>query len=281
MAIRRYKLATDNHPAAGYATIDDIQGSGEFFLELGWRPQAATVSLAKQYITPAEYIPTSGTTLYLLDQVAPLGQVYDIKEFTIGMAATTVSAFTYTSVFRYDVSYMINRNAWTLLATATDEADQVSLSVKDVKNDSYLVLLSDPDGTVEGHPLYNGSGSDVSASFSLPARTKYLVLGGVTELTEVAEMVFVNGVQLQGDIYDYYYYYGTGAYDMTVENNNLYITFATALSATDMVYFMVFLRTAQPELRVRYETDPFEANGLWLVYNNLPKGILRFNYFVR
>lgn len=281
MAIRRYKLATDNHPAAGYATIDDIQGSGEFFMELGWKPQAATVSLAKQFMTPAEYIPTSGTTLYVLEQTAPLSQNYDIKEFNTTIPPATVSSFQYTSVYRLSLNDMVNRNAWSLLSAVSDEADQVSLSVLELKNDQYLILLSDPNGTVEGHPIYNGFGIDVSATFGLPALTKFQIMGGVTELTEVAEMVFVNGVQLQGDIYDYDYYYGTGAYDMTVENGILYITFATPIDLLDLAYFIVFLRNPQPELRVRYESDPFEDNGLWLVYNNLPKGILRFNYYVR
>lgn len=281
--MRRYKLATDNHPAAGYATIDDIQGSGEFFMELGWKPQAATVSLAKQFMTPAEYIPTSGVSLYILEQNAnaPLGQIYDIKESTTGYPGTTVSALNYTSLFRMDNNDMISPNAWSLLATATDMADQVSLSVKEFKSDTSLILLSDNYGVVEGQLVYSGIGSDVSAVFGLPALTKFQILGGITELTEVAEMVFVNGEQVQGDIYDYYYYYGTGAYDMTVEDGILYITFASALNVTDLLYFMVFLRKSQPELRVRYEDEPFDDNGLWLVYNNLPKGILRFNYYIR
>jgi len=285
MAIRRYKLATDNHPAAGYATIDDIQGSGEFFMELGWTPQAATVSLAKQYMTQPEYVPTSGALLCSLSQDAPASQSYDILEFNLGAAPTTVSALTYTSVYAWNitgVSNFINMNTWTLLSSVSlTEADKISFSVKDFTAVNALLLVTDPVDTVKGKPLYAGFGTDVSASFGLPALTKFSVIGGVTELTEVAEMVFVDGIQLSGDIYDYDYHYGTGAYDMTVENNILYIQFRTPVDPASLAFFIIFLRTPQPELRVRYENDPFEDTGLWLVYNNLPKGILRFNYYVR
>lgn len=288
MAIRRYKLAIDNHPAAGYATIDDIQGSGEFFMELGWEPQAATVSLAKQYMTPPEYVPTKEAVLHILlqDGATPSGQAYNIIEASAAATPMTVSALQYTSIYTFDFissSFFINPNSWTLFSNISiDMADQVVFSTRDfIVSTPVMLMLVDRYHTIQAKPLYAGFGIDASASFGLPPLTKFEIMGGITELTEVAEMVFIDGIQLEGDIYDYDYYYGTGAYDMTVENNILYIQFNTPVDPFQLAFFIIFARAAQPELRVRYENNPFEENGMWLVYNNLPKGILRFNYYVR
>lgn len=285
MAIRRYKLAIDNHPVAGYATIDDIQGSGEFFMEIGWEPQAATVSLAKQYMTPEEYIPTSDAKIYYLGQSSPGSQDYDIYNFLTSPTAATVSALTYNSIYTLNLSgdsNYIRNNSWYLNSNISLSAvDQVVFSVKDFTSKTTLLLLNDQYNVIDGHPLYAGYGIDVSVSFGLPALTKFLLYTGIDSLSEIAEMVFVDGIQIEGDIYDYDYSYHTGAYYLTIESNALYLQFITPLDPLSMAFFMVFRRQSEPEIRVRYESDPFEETGLWIVYNNLPKGTLRFNYYVR
>jgi len=285
MAIRRYKLAIDNHPAAGYATIDDIQGSGEFFMELGWHPQAATVSLAKQYFTPAKFIPISDSKLYVLLQTAPGALSYNINTCTTVPAATDVSSLTYSSLFNWSISSrsnFINTNSWHLYSNISPTgADQAILYVNDFTAYMTLLLLSHPDDFIDGECIYSGFGSDVSVTYGLPALTKFELLSGVSSLSEIAEMVFIDGDQVTGDIYDYDYSYHTGAYFLSIESDVLYLQFYTPVSPAELAYFMVFRRQPEPELRVRYESDPFEDNGLWIVYNNLPKGTLIFNYFVR
>lgn len=291
MAIRRYKLAIDNHPAAGYATIDDIQGSGEFFVDIGWKPQAATVSFAKQYVLPPEFIPYEGSHLYLLVQDAPLSRTYDILDFTsiagFPGVPTSLGVNQYTNLFYFDFlsgtnSYFVNPNSWNMFSSgATASADKISLNVADFAPVQFLFLISNPLDVVKGDLLYFGSGADVSATYGLPPLTKFEIIGGVEALTDIAEMIFVKGEQWVGDIYDYYYHYGTGSYDLTVEDGTLYIQFNSPLDPDWPYFFLIFNKFPQPEIKVRYENDPFEENGFWVVYNNLPKGILRFNYYVR
>lgn len=288
MAIRRYNLAIDNHPASGYGIIDDIQGDGEFFLEIGWEPQAATISFARQYITPSEYIPFEGSHLYILSQDAPNSQTYDIYDKTSIAGpdiAQTISSRDYVSVFYSDLStdyYYVTPRSWSLLsALSLSEADKISFSVKDFIGISTMFLIENPNDTVKGSLRYHGLGTDVSLSYSLPALSKFELCSGVSALTDIAEMIFVQGNQIVGDIYSYYYDYGVGNYDLTVENNTLYIKFNSPLDPDWPYYFFIFDKIPSPEIMVRYDKDPFEENGLWIEYKNLPKGILKFNYYIR
>jgi len=289
MAIRRYTLATDNMPATGYVEIDDISGSGDFHVEIGWTPQAATVSLAKYYNLPSEYIPSSGTLLYELEQDAPSSLTYDIKEVDtfVTPSTTTISSIYFTDIFYVSSIYkMISRQAWNLYTSSSGAADKIQFQVKEFDSVSTLWAMVHPEVQIEGDLRYFGAGTDVSASWGLAPRTKIQLVSGISESDDIAEIVFVNGAQIIGDTYDEYYYEGQGAYDLTIENNILYCTFREVPGADDPYYFAIFDKRPEPELRIRFENAPFSdgpngEKGMWLIYKNIPKGILRFNYYVR
>jgi hypothetical protein len=292
MAIRRYTLATDNHPASGYATIDNIEGSGEFFLEIGWRPQAATLSLATQYPLADSFIPSSGAALYLLGQksgIPPDDQIYYIAEAVSPYAPVTWDVVAFrdlqNTLFYPDVtptlSYEMPNNIWYYYSDIASDVDSVLVTAKLFTASTLLFMLSHTTAKINGELSYFGTGTDVSATFGLPARTKYELMTGVAEDADLAEIVIVNGQQVVGDTYSYYYHYGQGFYDMRIEEGVLYIYFTVPLNISDEYFFFIFHPVPRPELRVRFETDPFDDNGLWIVYNNLPEGMLKFNYYIR
>jgi hypothetical protein len=293
MAIRRYTLATDNHPASGYATIDNIEGSGEFFLEIGWRPQAATVSLATQYALEDTFVPIADATFHFLWQKSvtpPDDQIYYILEGVFPLTPITpwdAAALKdlHHTIFYADItpslSYEIANNLWYYYSDAGSPVDSIFITAKVFTGETALGMLGHTTAKINGRLSYFGSGTDVSVSFGLPALTKFEIMTGVADDADFAEVIIINGQQVVGDTYSYYYPYGQGFYDMTIESGSLYITFKNALDVSDEYFFFIFRPVPRPELRVRFETDPFDDNGLWIVYNNLPEGMLKFNYYIR
>jgi len=181
---------------------------------------------------------------------------------------------------------MISGQAWNLYTSGSGMADKIQFTVKEFDSISTLWAMVHDVSPVEGDLRYFGIGTDASASFGLPPRTKILLISGIEDIEDIAEIVFVNGEQIEGDTYSEYYYYGQGAYDLTIENSNLYCTFREAPGIDDPYYFAIFDRKPSPQLRVRFEKDPFAdgpngEKGMWLVYQDIPKGVLIFNYFIR
>lgn len=300
MAIRRFKLASDNHPAFGYATIDEISRGGDFFLETGWTPQAAIVSIAQQFNLEAEFVPTSDAILLHLSQVTPGGKVYDIND-NVGVAggsATTIDAFTPTSVLSLTNQEMVFPRTWYLNTSSSGEADQVTLTVGDLVSETDLYAITHPDGEVEGGSiLYFGLGTDVSATYGLDPGTRWETATGVTASDDIAEMVFVDGDQVEGDIYYYYQSYGGGAYDMIVtDDGDLHIQFYTPVdTSVQSLMFLIIERMGEPFVIVRMtdengnESDPFEPvmdddgtehRGLWVRCGNIPKGDMMISYYI-
>jgi hypothetical protein len=287
MALRRFTLAIDNHPAFGFATIEEISRSGEFQLETGWTPQAAIVSLAQQFNLPPEFIPTSGAMLYRLDQASPGGKVYDIYD-NIGITggtAATISIFEHVGVVSPVIEEMVTPRAWYLDTSVTGEADQVTLTVDELSGETDLYAISHGDDEVEGELLFFGVGTDVSVAHDLPAGTMWETATSIPADANIAEMVFVDGIQVEGDIY----YGAYGAYDMTVVEGTVYISFVTPIdTGVQSLMFGIFDRLGEPIIHVR-ETNPFEIQideeenehrGVMVTFENFPKGDTILSYYI-
>jgi len=285
MALRRFTLATDNHPAYGYATIDDLSGSGEILIEVGWLPQAATVALTQQFGLPHEYFPPTGTELQKCTRDGVGGVVYSIEDYDgSSWSASTVASSKKVSLFNENAlsSYQVSDHGWYINTASTPgPSDKVTLTAGDLTTVDDLWLMTRDDAATTGILYESGTGSDVSATYSLPTRTRYEITTGIASTEDIAEMVFVNGAQLQGDVYSGSYDYGIGSYDrLLLDTGELHISFESALEATDHVYFFVFSIFPRPYVRVK-ASSPFTSTGFIIEYGNIPKGDMSFNYYVR
>lgn len=282
MAIRTFELAIDNHPVYGYATVEEISGSGVFRIRTGVRRiQAATLAIAEQYPLPHEFIPSADSTLYTLSENS--ATEFAIQTHAITPAPATVPSTSRGTVLDATVPVVLPSNGgWVTTDSPPGEADLVTLAVGDMSGDT-LYLITHNDYLVDAKLVYVGGGTDVSATYGLPTGSRFKLMEGVTKADDLAEMVFVDGVQLVGDIYNYEYEYGEGAYKLIfTELLELHAQLTTAVdTVTQALTFFVFSRMPRPMLRVR-ANDPFSIYdgewGVWVEYFNIPKGDMVFNY---
>lgn len=296
MAIRRYTKASDNSPAWGYAVIEDIQGSGDFKLPLSWTraPQDGIVCFGQSFNLPNEFIPYSGTVLRRLDRAGAAGTLnYNINTDEASPASETISDLECCTVLHGSLHELLQAPSWYLYSgTPGSEASQVRLESQQVTDVTPHFAIVHSDLPVMGRLSHFGSGTDVSATYGLAARTRYSFAtafqfpadpdnpGHPGQYDNVAEMVWVNGDQVIGDIYSHYYDYGGGAYDMhPMPDGTVEIQFVDPLEATDVLHVALFNRWPEPMINIRYES-PFDADGVWIQYWNLPKGDLIISYYV-
>ena len=281
MAIRRFQKAIDNSPAFGFAIVDEIQGSGVFQLPIEWScpPQDGYVGFAQAFNLPPEFVPTSGATLRTLSRTTPT-TIYNIKEAVAAATATTISAVKYISVIHPTLMRIVHHGAWQLTTSGSGAADQVTMLMKEFVANATLYAVVHDDGEVQGNLTYFGTGSDVSVAHSLVAGTRWSLPTSLTVGDDIAEMVFVNGVQVSGDLYDYRYSYGGGAYDMfRMDDGTIEIQFVNPVVAPTTLFFAIFIRVPEPRINIRYE-DPFDENGVWIEYFNIPKGDIVISYYI-
>ena len=300
MAIRRYTKSTDNAPAWGYTVIDNIQGSGIIKMPIGWTrlPQDGIVTFGQTFNLPSEFVPISGTTLRRLDRAGGSGtQTYDINTDVATPVAATISETVCTSIISSDNNGLIQPSAWYLSsATPGVAASTVEFHSKESTDAATHYAIVHPDFPIMGNLSHFGSGTDVSATYSLPARTRYSFPtafkfpadpdkpGHPGNYDDVAEMVWLNGTQLVGDTYSMYYHYGGGAYDMfSMPNGTVEIKFVTALTATDVLRVAFFLRWPEPMVNISFE-NPFVEDesgiGVMIEYWNLPKGDIILSHYL-
>ena len=301
MAIRRFTLAADNHPAFGFVKIDEISRGGDFFIETGWTPQAAIVALAQQFNLAHEFVPYSGSILYRLEQTTPGAKTYNIFD-NIGISggsAATISSFEKTSVISVAGSEIVSSRTWNLFTTSAGEADQVVFQVGDLTAETDLYAIVHDDDEVDGNIIYFGAGTDVSATYDLDPGTRWETATSVTVADNIAEMIFVDGTQIEGDIYSIYYEggYGGGEYDMIVnEDGTVHIQFVNPIdTGSQNLMFVIFERAGEPFVTVKMlnedetEADPFEIlvdedgtehRGVRCVCGNIPKGDMMVSYYI-
>lgn len=296
MAIRRYTKASDNSPAWGYAVIEDIQGTGDFKMPLAWTraPQDGIVSFAQSFNLPNEFIPIQDTVLRRLDRAGGSGTLnYDINTDVASPAASTISDLECCTVVHSTSEDLVQPSAWYLYsATPGSDGTQVRFLSQQVTDVASHFAIVHADLPIMGRLSYFGSGTDVSATYGLAARTRYAFAtafqfpadpdnpGHPGLYDNVAEMVWVNGVQIVGDTYSHYYSYGGGSYDLfPMPDGTVEIQFVTPLEATDVLRVALFNRWPQPMINIRYE-DPFDEDGVWIQYWNIPKGDLLISYYV-
>jgi len=297
MAIRRYTKASDNSPAWGYAVIEDIQGSGDFKLPLSWTraPQDGIVTFAQSFNLPNEFIPYADSVLKRLDRAGGSGtQNYDVNTDVATPVASTVSDAECCTVLHPSFPDLIQPSAWYAYSgTPGAAASQVRFASQEITDVATHYVIVHQDLPVTGDLAYFGSGTDVSATYGLPARTRYSFPtafrfpadpenpGHPGQHDNVAEMVWVNGVQLVGDTYSTYYPYGTGAYDIfPMPDGTVEIQFDPAPEATDVMHVAFFIRWPEPMINIRFE-EPFDDDGVWIQYWNLPKGDLIISYHIQ
>lgn len=285
MAIRTFQLAIDNHPVYGYVPVPNISGSGVLRLKTGVRRvQAAMVAFAEQYPSHHEYIPSSGASLYLLSQ--DISTTYQIAEATIPSALTEISVFDNATVVHATTPSIVPPPGYQF-SVGNVGPNGISLLTKELTAISTLYMITHPISEVRGPLSYFGAGTDVSATYSLAAGTRFRLMTGVTRDDDLAEMIFVDGTQITGDVYDYHYNYGTGSYQLIYTDDfELHVQFATPIdTSTSYLRFAVFERTPRPMIRVR-ENDPFVLDedgdyGVWIEYFNIPKGDMYFNCWLQ
>lgn len=285
MAIRTFELAIDNHPVYGYYRVTDIGGSGVMRVNTGVRRiQAATVAIAEQYSLPPEYIPMSGATVHRLLQ--KVDNFYDIFSRSQAPVPATIPAHINATVIHPTEMKVVSPQAWYLYTSTSpgDPADEVVFISQEYSvSMPAMFAITHPQAEVRGDLVYFGQGSDVSFIYGLPPGSRFNLMSGVTEDDDLAEMVFVDGLQTEGDIYYYDESYGEGAYRLIfTEGLDLEVLFSTPVDTTMVTLdFAVFRRMPRPMLRVRAD-DPFSLyegnNGVWLEYFNIPKGDMTFNF---
>lgn len=296
MAIRRYTKASDNSPAWGYAVLEDIQGTGDFKLPVSWTraPQDGIVAFAQTFNLPSEFIPTSDTVLRRLDRIGGSGTLnYTVNTDVATPAGTTISDLSCCTVVHSSSQDLVQPSSWyTYSSTPGTGGSQIRFLSQEVTDVTPHYAIVHDHLPIVGRLSYFGSGSDVSATYGLAARTRYSFTtafqfpedpenpGHPGQWDNVAEMVWVNGVQIVGDIYSYYYQYGGGVYDMfQMPDGTVEIQFVTPIGATDVLHVALFLRWPQPAINIRYES-PFDEDGLWIQYWNIPKGDIVISYYV-
>ena len=281
MAIRRYTKASDNSPAWGYAIIEDIQGTGVYKLPMEWTrpPQDGIVAFAQVFNLPPEFVPTSGGLLRTLVRTSPT-TIYDIKETTAAAAGTTIGATKYTSIIHPTEMRQVHHGAWRLTTSATGAADQVTIEVGEFVADTKLYAIVHDDDEVEGNLAYFGTGTDVSSSHGLTTGYRWSIPTSLTAGDDIAEMVFVDGVQIVGDIYDYYQHYGGGAYDMfEMDDGTVEILLVDPSLSPHTLFFAIFIRVPEPRINIRFE-DPFDDDGVWVEYFDIPKGDIVVSHYI-
>lgn len=279
--IRRYLKSSDNAPAWGFAIIDDIQGSGVFKLPIEWTraPQDGIVTFAQAFNLPPEFIPTSGSTLYTLAQTGT-NTIYDIKDTDATAAVATISGIKYTSVLHPTSMRLVNQGAWRLTSSGAGAADQVTMSIAEYAAVDPLYAFVHDVGMIQGNMAYFGGGTDVSATYSLATGTRWSLPTSLTAADDIAEMVFADGEQIVGDIYDYQYSYGGGAYDMfKMEDGTVEIQLVDPVVAPTTLFFALFIRVPEPRINIRFE-DPFDEDGVWIEYFDIPKGDIVVSYYI-
>lgn len=203
MANYRFILADDNRPADGTMTLEGISGSGELFVELGWVPNGGTVSLARAFNLPAEFAPNAGATLDELQQSGTLN-IYDLLTHVAVPSATTFDSAAYQSVLNPTTQKFITDRGWYITSTGAGVApSQVTFMTQEYTATPLLYALSHDDAQVCGEVAYFGVGTDVSASYGLAARTRWSLATTLTDEDDIAEMVFEDGGQIQGDFYNW------------------------------------------------------------------------------
>jgi hypothetical protein len=285
MAIRTFQLAIDNHPVYGYVPVPNISGTGVLRLKTGVRRvQAAMVAFAEQYSLPHEFLPSSGASLNVLTQSDPT--TYAIETAEISPAGATISVLDHASVIYETAPALIPHQGFQLTASS-GEFDGLTMLTKEYTAATTLYLITHATAEVRGPLSYFGEGTDVSATYSLDTGTRFLLMTGVTRDDDLAEMIFVDGTQLTGDVYDYHYNYGTGNYQLIYTDDfELHVQFAAPVdTSTSHLRFAVFERTPRPMIRVR-ENEPFVIDedgdyGVWIEYFNIPKGDMYFNCWLQ
>jgi hypothetical protein len=281
MAIRRYLKASDNSPAYGHAIVDDIQGTGEFQLPIEWTraPQDGIVTFAQSFNLPPEFVPYSGGILRTLSQTG-MTTVYDIQETVAAATATTIGGCDYASVIHPTLMETIKQGAWNLTTSVAGAADQITLTMEEFVAEDPLYAIVHQDGEVQGNLTYFGTGTDVSSSYGLGPGYRWSVPTSLTSDDDIAEMVFVDGIQIIGDIYDYYQHYGGGAYDMfQMDDGTVEFLLVDPVLGATTLFFAIFIRVPEPRINIRYE-DPFDEDGVWIEYFSIPKGDMVISYYI-
>jgi hypothetical protein len=288
MALRRFRLASDNHPAYGYIVIDEISRSGEFQIETwGWTPQAAIVSLAEQFRLPSEFVPTSGSTLYRLQMEGNQYSLltYDTSEGT----PISLSLLKYVSVIEpVSMCFVPIINMYAV----GDASGVTSIELATSGLSDAMWAIAHDDDFVEGGVLYFDNGTDVSVTYGLDPGTRWETATSIPSDANIAEMVFVDGAQVEGDIY-----YGEyGSYQMFIVEGAVHIQFVTPIDMrVQTLMFVIFDKVGEPIIHLKMrnadgsDADPFEVQidkdgdehqGVMVTYENFPKDNATISYYI-